>query len=77
MSEWLDYAPILIVVLVFLFKNKLVVTPEQLERKHREIIEEVEAHFATREALKALEKRFDRIEAKIDKIYDKIMGVGL
>ena len=42
MKEFLEYAPILIVVAAFLLKNKVFVTPEQLELKHREILKTLE-----------------------------------
>ena len=42
MQEFIEYAPILIVVAAFLLKNKIFVTPEQLEQKHREILKTIE-----------------------------------
>ena len=38
----IEYAPILIVVLGFIWQNNIFVKPEQLERKHREILAEVD-----------------------------------
>jgi hypothetical protein len=40
-----EYAPIIIVVLGFILQNNIFVKPEQLERKHREILKEVDAKF--------------------------------
>ena len=42
MDQFIYYAPIVIVVLVFLVQERIVVTPEQLEKKHREIIKDIE-----------------------------------
>ena len=48
-SYIVSYAPILIVVLTFLFKNKFFVTPEQLLRMKEEIKKEVKEEYATKE----------------------------
>lgn len=40
-----EYAPVLIVVLIFLIQQKLIITPDQLERKHREILLDLEERF--------------------------------
>lgn len=45
MDKFIEFAPVIIVVLVFLIQQRLVVTPEQLERKHREIIKEIDEKF--------------------------------
>ena len=42
MEQFIYYAPVIVVVLVFLIHERIVVTPEQLEKKHREIIKDVE-----------------------------------
>ena len=38
----IEYAPILIVVLGFIWQNNIFVKPETLEKKHREILQEVD-----------------------------------
>lgn len=70
MGTILDYSPIIIVVLVFLIQQRIVVTPEQLERKHREILLEIEGRFVTLNSHKDLKAQFSEIKEKIDKIYD-------
>lgn len=42
MDKIIEYSPIIIVVLMFFVQQKIFVTPEQLEKKHREIVEEIE-----------------------------------
>lgn len=42
---FVEYAPILIVVIIFLFQQKLIITPEQLEKKHREILFDLDLRF--------------------------------
>jgi low affinity Fe/Cu permease len=70
MEQFVYYAPIIVVVLVFLIQERIVVTPEQLEKKHREIIRDVEKRFATLNSLDDLKSQFVEMKDKIDKIYD-------
>ena len=64
------YAPVILVVLTFLIHERIVVTPEQLEKKHREIIKEVECRFATIDSCEDLKDQISDMKDKIDKIYD-------
>lgn len=70
MEKFLAYSPILIAVMVFLIQQRIVVTPEQLERKHREILKDAEDKFATINSHRDLKEQFGDIKDKIDKIYD-------
>ena len=73
MEQFLYYAPVIVVVLVFLIHERIVVTPEQLEKKHREIIKDVEKRYATLNSLEDLKEQFCDMKDKIDKIYDCLM----
>lgn len=44
-----SYAPAIIVILSFIFKNKIFVTPEQMLRMKEEIRKEIKAEYATKE----------------------------
>ena len=70
MEKLLYYAPILVVVLIFLINERIVVTPEQLEKKHREILREIEKRFTTINSFDGLKSQFTDMKDKIDKIYD-------
>ena len=61
--------------MVFLIQQRIVVTPEQLEKKHREILEDAEEKFATLNSVKDLKEQFYDMKEKIDKIYDCIIAV--
>lgn len=74
MPEITQYAPILIVVMVFLVQQRMIVTPEQLEKKHREILEDVETRFASNQSVKDLKEQVCDIKDKVDKIYDYIIN---
>lgn len=45
MEKVIEYAPIIIVVLMFFVQQKIFVTPEQLERKHRDILSDVDKKY--------------------------------
>lgn len=77
MEQFIQYSPILIAVIIFLIQHKIVVTPEQLERKHREIIEDVEERFVTINSFHDLKEQFSEMKDKIDKIYEQIMKNNL
>ena len=73
MEQFIYYAPVIVVVLVFLIHERIVVTPEQLEKEHREIIKDVEKRYATLNSLEDLKEQFCDMKDKIDKIYDCLM----
>lgn len=70
METLLYYSPVVVVVLVFLIQQRIVVTPEQLEKKHREILRDIEEKFVTINSYQDLKSQFSEIKDKIDKIYD-------
>lgn len=70
MDNFVYYAPVIIVVLVFLIQQRIVVTPEELEKKHREILKDIEARFVTLNSYEDLKNQFSEMKEKIDKIYD-------
>lgn len=75
MHNFIQYSPILIAVMIFLVQQRIIITPEQLEKKHREILADVEDRFATLSSVKDLKEQFSDMKEKIDKIYDCIIAV--
>ena len=75
MEELITYSPIIVAVMVFLIQQRIVVTPEQLEKKHREIIEEIEEKYVTLNSFKDLKEQFSEVKDKIDKIYDLLIDL--
>ena len=70
MENFVYYSPVIVVVLVFLIQQRIVVTPEQLEIKHREILNDIEQKFVTKNSHEDLKSQFADMKEKIDKIYD-------
>ncbi len=75
MEKIIEYSPIIVVVLMFFVQQKIFVTPEQLEKKHREIIEEIEEKFVSLNSFKDLKEQFSEVKDKIDKIYDLLIDL--
>lgn len=41
-KEAIEFAPIIVVLLMFFWQNNVFVRPEQLEKKHREILDDID-----------------------------------
>ena len=67
------YLPICIVIIALLFQYNLFVTPEKLEVKHREILNDISGLYATKEQYQGLKEQLNLMQIKIDKIYDVII----
>lgn len=59
MKEFIEYAPILIVVIVFLTRHKLFITPEQMQLERKALMKEVEERFLSLVAFRQFEKRIE------------------
>ncbi len=70
MDTLIYYSPVIVAVVIFLIQQRIVVTPEELERKHRQILQEIEAKFVTLNSYENLKSQFTEMKEKIDKIYD-------
>lgn len=68
------YAPVALVILAILFQWNVFVTPEKLEIKHRQILDEVAEKYTTKEMSNLQKAQLDDIQHKIDKIYDKFFS---
>lgn len=70
------YLPIFVLFVAILFQYNLFVTPEKLEVKHREIMNDISKSYATKEQYNDLKSQLNIMQAKIDKIYDVIIKGG-
>ncbi len=75
MEKFVEYAPIIVVVLVFFIQQKIFVTPEQLEKKHREIMDEIDEKFVSVISFRDLKDQFSEVKEKIDKMYDLLIDL--
>ena len=68
-KEVIEFAPIIIVVLGFIWQNNIFVKPEQLEKKHREILEDISDKYVEVNAYKEFQSH---IYSKLDEIIEEL-----
>ena len=66
------YLPVGIICVALIFQYNLFVTPEKLEVKHREILNDISKTYTTKEQYNDLKSQLNIMQAKIDKIYEII-----
>lgn len=70
------YLPIGIIFIALIFQYNLFVTPEKLEVKHREILNDISQTYTTKEQYNDLKGQLSAMQVKIDKIYDVVIEGG-
>ena len=74
METILEYSVLTIVVIVVLRYFNLIVTPERLEKKHREILKEVEVKFVTWQTFNEFKNQFKLVQDEVHALYEHIVG---
>ena len=69
----IKYSPIAMVVIAVIIQWNMFSTPADVERKHREIINEVSEKYMTKEQATDFRVQLSDMQRKIDKIYDVII----
>ncbi len=64
-----DYAPYVVILLMFLWQNNIFVRPEQLEKKHREILDDIKDKYVEINAYKEFQTH---IYSKLDEIIEEL-----
>lgn len=67
------YSPVAMIVIAIIIQWNMFTTPADMERKHREIINEVAEKYMTKEQASDLKGQLNDMQNKIDKIYDVII----
>lgn len=75
MDKFVEHSAMIIVILMYFIQQRVFITPEQLEKKHREIIDEIEHKFASLQSFKDLKFQFTEIKEKIDRMYDLLIDL--
>lgn len=71
-------APIIVALgVILLIQLHIFASPADLEKKHREIIKEVSKDYVTKENVSFIKEKIENMDDKIDKIYNKLIGVGV
>ena len=86
METLVQFSPVIIIVVLFLIQNRMVTTPADLEKKHRqivdeinpekrhrEILEDVDKKYATKSVVSELQTQIHSMADKVDKIYNFLL----
>lgn len=73
MEKFIEYSPVIIVIIMYLIQQRIVVTPEQLEKKHREILDDVDDKYASKTVVSELQSQIHSMAEKVDKIYNILL----
>lgn len=72
-----SYAPYIVILLMFLWQNNVFVRPEQLEKKHREILADVKDKYVEINAYKEFQNhiysKLDELTGSIDDLKEMLM----
>ena len=60
-----EFAPLIVVVLMFMWQNNVFVRPEHLEKKHREILDDIKDNYVEKNAYTEFQKH---IYSKFDEV---------
>lgn len=79
-----EYAPFILMILMFMWQNNVFVRPEQLEKKHREILENIEKSFggkfvelnAYKEFQSHIYSELEKVTTGIDDLKSYLMDRG-
>ena len=70
MEKFWEYAPIILVIIMFCINYRVFVNPVDLEKKHREILNDIDNKYASKTTVDELKSQFHDMAEKIDKIYN-------
>ena len=86
MEKLFEYAPLILAITMFFINYKVFVTPADLEKKHkaivdeinpekkhREILDDVSKKYATQSIVNELRSQIHEMVDKIDKIYNILL----
>jgi len=73
MNEYISFAAVIIAVVGFCLQFGMFVRPVELEKKHREILEESYKKFASIDTVEDIKREFRDIKCKIDQIYEMLL----
>lgn len=75
-SNWEVYAPYILIVLFFCFKNKIFVTPADLKDELGRMWSKMYDVFLTKNESKALKEDIAELKDTVNKIYDILIKKG-
>lgn len=70
MEKFFEYAPLILVIIMFCINYKIFVNPVDLEKKHREILDDIDKKYATKTIVDELKSQIHDMADKVNKIYN-------
>ena len=74
MEKIFEYAPLILVLIMFCINYRVFVNPVDLEKKHREILSDIDNKYASKTTVDELKSQFHDMAEKINKIYDILIN---
>lgn len=72
-----SFAPYIVIILLFVWQNNIFVRPEQLEKKHREILADIKEKYVEINAYKEFQNhiysKLDELTGAIDDLKEYLM----
>ena len=70
MEKFFEYAPLILVLIMYYINYKIFVNPKKKKKKHREILNDIDNKYASKTTVDELKSQFHDMAEKIDKIYN-------
>lgn len=79
MDKIIEYAPIILVIIVFFVQYKIFVTPEQITAMKSNLIEYIAEHYVSEKTYRdnniSLENRIDRIDKNVNDVKTLLISI--
>lgn len=73
-DTFIKFAPAIIAVVAFIITYRIVATPSDVHTEIEKLEGKIEKTYATKEETQHLQRQYDNISVKIDRIYDYIIS---
>lgn len=70
---FIKFAPAIVAVIAFIITYRIVATPNDVHVEMDKLETKIAQTYATKEETKSLQRQYDNISVKIDRIYDYII----
>ena len=73
LDTFIRFSPAIIAVIAFIITYRIVATPSDVHVEMDKLENKIAQTYATKEETKSLQRQYDNITVKIDRIYDYII----
>lgn len=79
MDKFVEYAPLILVVVIFFLQYRIFVTPDQVSGMKSELIEYIAQHYVSEKTYRdnniSLENRIDRIDKNVNDVKTLLISI--